>query len=145
MAKNIVIPKGMYLLIWNLFLLYIFTCIYTNVYIMFMNTSAMQSTLLTIAEPNRFNIIELLKKAPCSVNEIVKALNIGQPQVSRHLRILSTAGLVRVRRKAQQRIYSLEPQPFQELDAWLDSFSQLWEKRLDNFEDYLSKVERKEE
>ena len=109
-----------------------------------MNTTTMQSTLLAISEPNRFNIIELLKKNPCSVNELVKALNIGQPQVSRHLRILSEAGLVRVNRKAQQRIYSLEPMPFQELDAWFDSFSQLWEERLDQFESYLSRLERKE-
>ncbi|MFX3635239.1 MAG: ArsR/SmtB family transcription factor [Candidatus Pristimantibacillus sp.] len=102
-----------------------------------MNTSTMQLTLLTIAEPNRFNIVELLKQGPRSVSEIVKALNLGQPQVSRHLRILSETGLVRARTKAQQRIYSLEAQPFQDLDAWFDSFSLLWEERLDNFEDYM--------
>ncbi|MFG0213300.1 ArsR/SmtB family transcription factor [Brevibacillus porteri] len=109
-----------------------------------MNTTSMQVTLLTIAEPNRFNIIELLKKEPRSVSEIVQALNIGQPQVSRHLRILSEAGLVRSRTKAQQRIYSLEAQPFQELDEWFDSFSILWEERLDNFEDYMLDYKRKE-
>ncbi|KKX55989.1 ArsR family transcriptional regulator [Brevibacillus borstelensis cifa_chp40] len=97
----------------------------------------MQLTLITIAEPNRFNIVELLKQGPRSVSEIVQALNIGQPQVSRHLRILSEAGLVRVRSKAQQRIYSLEARPFQELDEWFDSFSILWEERLDNFEDNM--------
>ncbi|MFC8683943.1 ArsR/SmtB family transcription factor [Brevibacillus porteri] len=104
----------------------------------------MQVTLLTISEPNRFNIIELLKKGPRSVSEIVQALNIGQPQVSRHLRILSEAGLVRSRTKAQQRIYSLEAQPFKELDEWFDSFSILWEERLDNFEDYMLDFKRKE-
>ncbi|MBE5397492.1 ArsR family transcriptional regulator [Brevibacillus borstelensis] len=102
-----------------------------------MNTTSMQLTLITIAEPNRFNIVELLKQGPRSVSEIVQALNIGQPQVSRHLRILSEAGLVRVRSKAQQRIYSLEARPFQELDEWFDSFSILWEERLDNFEDNM--------
>ncbi|SHE10746.1 Biofilm growth-associated repressor [Chlamydia abortus] len=114
------------------------------VYINGMNTTAMQLTLFTIAEPNRFNIVELLKQGPRSVSEIVHALNIGQPQVSRHLRILSEAGLVRVRSKAQQRIYSLEPRPFQELDEWFDSFSILWEERLDNFEDYMLDYKRKE-
>lgn len=109
-----------------------------------MNTTSMQVTLLTISEPNRFNIIELLKKGPRSVSEIVQALNIGQPQVSRHLRILSEAGLVRSRTKAQQRIYSLEAQPFKELDEWFDSFSILWEERLDNFEDYMLDYKRKE-
>jgi DNA-binding transcriptional ArsR family regulator len=117
--------------------LYAFVCIYVMVYIKNMNTTSMQLTLITIAEPNRFNIVELLKQGPRSVSEIVQALNIGQPQVSRHLRILSEAGLVRVRSKAQQRIYSLEARPFQELDEWFDSFSILWEERLDNFEDNM--------
>ncbi|MBD2870562.1 winged helix-turn-helix transcriptional regulator [Paenibacillus sp. IB182493] len=105
----------------------------------------MQLTLLTISEPNRFNIVELLKKGPRSVGDIVQALSIGQPQVSRHLRILSEAGLVKVRRQAQLRIYSLEAQPFQELDSWFDSFSELWEERLDQFEDYMSEIHGKEQ
>ncbi|GKU80081.1 helix-turn-helix transcriptional regulator [Paenibacillus sp. L3-i20] len=109
-----------------------------------MNTSAMQLALLTIAEPNRFNIVELLKRGSRSVGEIVQLLDLGQPQVSRHLRILSEAGLVSVRHKAQQRIYSLEAQPFQELDAWFDSFSGLWEERLDRFEDYMLDIQRGE-
>ncbi len=125
--------------------LYTLTRIYAFVYIPFMNTTTMQLTLLTLAEPNRFNIVELLKKAPRSVSEIVHALNIGQPQVSRHLRILSEAGLVRARNKAQQRIYSLEAQPFQDLDEWFDSFSILWKERLDNFEDYMLDYKSKED
>ncbi|CAM3800878.1 ArsR/SmtB family transcription factor [Paenibacillus lactis] len=104
----------------------------------------MQLTLSTISEPNRFNIIELLKQGPRSVSDLVELLNIGQPQVSRHLRILNEAGLVKVRKNAQQRIYSLEARPFQELDEWLDSFSRLWEERLDNFEDYMSDLNGKE-
>lgn len=114
------------------------TRIYALVYIIAMNTSAMQLTLFTISEPNRFNIVELLKQGSRSVSDIVEALGIGQPQVSRHLRILNEAGLVKVRKNAQQRIYSLEAQPFQELDVWLDSFSRLWEERLDKFEDYMN-------
>ncbi|MEK4031202.1 MULTISPECIES: metalloregulator ArsR/SmtB family transcription factor [Bacillaceae] len=110
-----------------------------------MNTTTMQLTLQIISEPNRFNIVELLKKSPHSVSEIVQALNIGQPQVSRHLRILGEAGLVRSRTKGQLRIYSLEAQPFQDLDAWFDSFSILWEQRLDNFEDYMLDIKRKED
>lgn len=104
----------------------------------------MQLTLFTISEPNRFNIVELLKQGSRSVSDIVETLGIGQPQVSRHLRILSEAGLVKVRKNAQQRIYSLEAQPFQELDDWLDSFSRLWEERLDKFEDYMSDFNGKE-
>lgn len=110
-----------------------------------MNTTTMQLTLQIISEPNRFNIVELLKKGPRSVSEIVQALKIGQPQVSRHLRILGEAGLVQSRTKGQLRIYSLEAQPFQDLDAWFDSFSILWEQRLDNFEDYMLDIKRRED
>ncbi|MFS0722432.1 ArsR/SmtB family transcription factor [Paenibacillus sp. 1P07SE] len=109
-----------------------------------MTTTSLQMTLFTMAEPNRFNIVELLRHGPRSVNEIVQALNLGQPQVSRHLRILSEAGLVHSRTKAQQRIYSLEAAPFQKLDEWFDSFSILWEERLDQFESYMLDNERKE-
>ncbi|WP_422661193.1 ArsR/SmtB family transcription factor [Paenibacillus sp. EC2-1] len=109
-----------------------------------MNTSAMQLTLITLAEPNRFNIVELLKKGPKSVGEIVKTLGISQPHVSRHLRILSEAGMVRSRKEAQLRIYSLEAEPFQKLDEWFDSFSILWEERLDQFEEYMLDYKNKE-
>ncbi|OUS75955.1 transcriptional regulator [Paenibacillus sp. MY03] len=105
----------------------------------------MQLTLLTLAEPNRFNIVELLRNGPKSVGEIVQALGISQPHVSRHLRILSEAGMVRSRSQAQLRIYSLEAGPFQELDEWFDSFSILWEERLDNFEEYMLDSKKKED
>ncbi|MCM3748870.1 metalloregulator ArsR/SmtB family transcription factor [Paenibacillus pasadenensis] len=110
-----------------------------------MRSSTMQVTLLTLAEPNRFSIVELLKMGPKSVGEIVQALGISQPHVSRHLRILSEAGMVRSRSKAQLRIYSLEAGPFQELDEWFDSFSILWEERLDNFEEYMLDYKKKED
>ena len=110
-----------------------------------MNTSILQQTLLTLAEPNRFNIVELLKQGPRSVGEIVQTLGISQPHVSRHLRILGKSGLVRSRSKAQQRIYSLEAGPFQELDEWFDTFSILWEERLDHFEEYMLDYKKKEE
>lgn len=110
-----------------------------------MRSDTLQSTLLTLAEPNRFNIVELLRNGPKSVGEIVQALGISQPHVSRHLRILSEAGMVRSRSKAQLRIYSLEAGPFQELDEWFNSFSILWEERLDNFEEYMLDYNKKED
>lgn len=110
-----------------------------------MNSLEEASLPLILAEPNRFKIVELLKQRPRSVGEIVQALGISQPHVSRHLRILGEAGLVKARSKAQQRIYSLEAAPFKELDEWFDSFSILWEERLDNFEDYMLDYKKKED
>jgi DNA-binding transcriptional ArsR family regulator len=97
---------------------------------------------MVIAEPNRFRIVELLGRSPRSVSEIVTALEIGQPQVSRHLRILKDAGLVAVRKQGQQRIYSLQPFPFEEISQWLESFSHQWVGRMDTLDAYLAEDTR---
>lgn len=105
-----------------------------------MNNNTIQLKLSAIAEPNRFNILQLLKEGPSSVRNIVDKLGISQPHVSRHLRILAELGIVRVQKKAQLRIYSLEAQPFQEINVWLQSFSQVWDDRMDNLDEYLDKM-----
>ena len=97
-------------------------------------------TLSALAEPNRFRIIELLKEQPHSVNEFVKLLKIRQPQVSKHLRILNDGGLVDVKPVAQQRIYSLNPDAFIELNLWTNSFNKLWNDRLDNLDKHLKSI-----
>jgi DNA-binding transcriptional ArsR family regulator len=86
-------------------------------------------TLSALAEPNRLRIVELLRDTPCSVGEIARRLLLRQPQVSKHLRVLSEVGFVGVHAKAQQRIYRLEALPFEELETWLESFKSLWESR----------------
>jgi len=101
-------------------------------------------TLTALAEPNRLQIVELLLDGPRPVGEIVDKLRLRQPQVSKHLRVLSKAGLVEVRPVAQQRIYSLKPQPFKELDDWLRSYRRLWEERYDRFEEVLQELQEKE-
>jgi DNA-binding transcriptional ArsR family regulator len=97
----------------------------------------MNTTLRALAEPNRRQIVEFLREKPRTVNEIVERLRISQPLVSNHLRVLSNAQLVRMRPNAQQRIYELEAAGFKELNAWLDSFADVWKDRLDTFDDYL--------
>ena len=97
----------------------------------------MIDTLTALAEPNRFAIVELLRGGPRSVNEIVESLELRQPLVSKHLKVLSSVGVVAVRPVAQRRIYELERARFDELDGWLDSFAQLWGTRLDRLEAHL--------
>ena len=91
----------------------------------------MLATFRALAEPNRFQIVELLRDGPRPVGEMVDRLGLRQPQVSKHLRVLSAAGLVDVRVDAQRRIYTLRPTPLQELEVWLERFRRLWE---DNFQ-----------
>ena len=96
-----------------------------------------------LAEPNRFNIVELLLKESLPVGEIADKLELNQPQTSKHLRVLSEAGLVEVRPIANRRIYKLRPEPFQELDEWLDSYRRIWESKMDRLDGYLNELQGK--
>ena len=86
-----------------------------------------------LADPSRRRIVEALSEGEQQVNDVVDKLDIHQSGVSRHLRILLDAGFVQVRPDGPRRLYSLRPEPFQELDAWLANYRSLWEKRLDRF------------
>ena len=99
-----------------------------------------QKTLSALAEPSRLRIVELLREQPYSVGEIADRLWLRQPQVSKHLRVLSEAGLVEVHPAAQQRIYQLQARPFKELDSWLETFRRIWERRLDTLDEYLQEL-----
>ncbi|HEY5105276.1 MAG TPA: metalloregulator ArsR/SmtB family transcription factor [Caulobacteraceae bacterium] len=92
-----------------------------------------------LAEPNRRRIIELVGQHDRSAGQIVDALQISQPGVSKHLRVLREAGLVSVRKDAQRRVYRLRPEKLAELDAWLAPYRRFWRGRLDALEDHLMK------
>jgi DNA-binding transcriptional ArsR family regulator len=95
------------------------------------------TTLSALAEPNRLAIVEVLRAGPRSVNDIVHELELKQPLVSKHLRVLSEAGVVAATQRAQQRIYALQQERFREIDAWLDTFAELWGQRLDRLDEHL--------
>jgi DNA-binding transcriptional ArsR family regulator len=105
-----------------------------------MNTA----TLSALAEPNRMRIVELLRDGPRPVGEIAVRLSLRQPQVSKHLRVLSQVGLVGVRPVAQQRLYQLQARPFQELDSWVETFRQLWEGRMDTLDEYMQELKKQQ-
>ena len=107
----------------------------------------MLETFRALAEPNRLQIVELLLAGPRPVGDMVDELGLRQPQVSKHLRVLSEAGLVDVRVDAQRRIYALRPAPLQELEAWLDRYRRIWEnnfQRLDALLDHMKAKEKKQ-
>jgi DNA-binding transcriptional ArsR family regulator len=94
----------------------------------------MLETLRALAEPNRFQIVELLRGGPRPVGDLVSRLRMRQPQVSKHLRVLSDAGLVDVRVDAQRRIYELRAAPLKKLELWFERYRRIWEgnyQRLD--------------
>ena len=96
-----------------------------------------QQRLTAISEPSRFRIVELLRDGPQPVGGIVDALGLGQPQVSRHLRLLADAGMVEVTKRAQQRIYALHPDAMRELGDWVQGFAVLWSDRMDRLGGFL--------
>src|SRR5712692_8460582 len=106
----------------------------------------MMATLRALAEPNRLHIVELLRGGPRPVGYMVHRLRLRQPQVSKHLRVLSDAGLVDVRVDAQRRIYALRPAALQELEVWLERYRRVWDtnfQRLDALLDELKTDEMK--
>jgi DNA-binding transcriptional ArsR family regulator len=94
-------------------------------------------TFEALADRTRRRIIESLQSGEKPVGEIVKDSGIHQSGVSRHLRILSEVGFVSMRPVGQQRLYSLRPEPFRELETWLAGYRSLWEQRLDRFAEAL--------
>ena len=94
-------------------------------------------TFAVLAEPSRRRILDLLLERERSVGDLVTRLRLSQPGVSKHLRVLREAGLVRVRRQAQQRWYQLDAAPLAEIDAWLAPYRRFWSDRLDALERHL--------
>jgi DNA-binding transcriptional ArsR family regulator len=105
----------------------------------------MKTTWIALAEPNRLHIVELLRDSPLTVGEITERLGLQQPQVSKHLKVLSEAGIVEVQPQANRRIYKLRREPFQELESWLQSFRRTWEERFDRLDDYLLESQANEQ
>ena len=100
--------------------------------------------LSALAEPNRINIVQLLRSGPLAVGEIAERLELSQPKTSKHLKVLSESGIVEVRIDANRRYYRLRPEPFQALDQWLRTFRHMMEDRLDNLDDYLHELQSKQ-
>jgi DNA-binding transcriptional ArsR family regulator len=101
----------------------------------------MESTFAIIAEPNRRAILSLLASSEQSVGEIEEKLNLSQPSVSKHLRVLREAGFVEARVDAQRRLYRINPEPLKEIDAWLAPFRRFWSVHLDALERHLDQME----
>jgi len=95
-----------------------------------------------IAEPRRRAILDVLIGGEKAVGTIVDDLSLSQPQVSKHLRVLSEVGLVRSRADGRRRLYSVEPERLQPFHEWLAKYEQALNARLDRMDDYLKELQR---
>src|SRR3954451_3605371 len=104
----------------------------------------MVTTFDALADPTRRRILDFLRERPRLVGELVDLLEMSQPGVSKHLRVLREAGLVSVRQDAQRHWYELRIEPLVELDTWLESYRHLWNTRFDRLDDYLRELQAKD-
>ena len=102
----------------------------------------MADVFQVLADPTRRRIVEVLRRGERSVGELVEAVDIGQPGVSRQLAILEEADFVVVRPDGRRRLYSLRPDPFRELSEFLTAYRAIWEPRLDRFAAELERRRR---
>ena len=93
-----------------------------------------------IAETHRREILDALITGEKAVGAIVEGLPLSQPQVSKHLRVLSEVGLVRCRADGRRRLYSVEPARLRPLHEWLAKYERAWNDRLDRLDDYLKEL-----
>jgi DNA-binding transcriptional ArsR family regulator len=91
-----------------------------------------------LADPTRRRVVELLAERDRTAGELASAFTVSRPAVSRHLRVLRGAGLIRSRGDAQRRIYSLDPASLEEVDEWIASLRRFWTGRLDDLERHLA-------
>ncbi len=103
---------------------------------------SVESVFEVIAEPNRRAILSLLVASEQSVGEIERQLGMPQPTVSKHLRVLRDAGFVECTVDAQRRLYRLNPEPLQELEAWLAPFRRFWSAHVDALERHLDRMDQ---
>ncbi|MCA9907279.1 MAG: winged helix-turn-helix transcriptional regulator [Anaerolineae bacterium] len=97
-----------------------------------------------LADPTRRRMLDLLRERPRLVGELVDLLEISQPGISKHLRVLREVGLVQVRQDAQRRWYELRLEPLAEVDGWLQPYRQLWEARYQRLDELLDELQEKE-
>jgi DNA-binding transcriptional ArsR family regulator len=98
-----------------------------------------------IAEARRREVLDALIAGEKAVGEIVNDLSMSQPQVSKHLRVLSEVGLVRCRAEGRRRLYRLEPTRLRPLQEWLAKYEQAWNDRMDRVDDYLKELQHQGE
>ena len=108
-----------------------------------MGTDPLSATLSALADPTRRAIIARLAMGEATVNELAEPFEMSLPAVSKHLKVLESAGLVEQGREAQFRPRRLKPEPLRDLAGWLENYRRFWDKSLDRLDDYLKEVQSK--
>ncbi|MGY1716580.1 ArsR/SmtB family transcription factor [Geodermatophilus sp. SYSU D01106] len=98
--------------------------------------------LEALADPTRRQLLALLRDGEVAAGELAGRFPVSRPAISRHLRVLREAGLVRSRVEGRRRLYTLDPRPLRELDDWLDPYRDLWAQRFDALDTEIARGRR---
>ena len=98
--------------------------------------------LAALADPIRRELLARLRQGELSAGDLAAGFPISRPAISRHLRVLREAGLVRARPAGRRRVYAVDPAPLRELDAWLEPYRELWAQRLDALDTEIARGRR---
>lgn len=104
----------------------------------------LSATFSALADPTRRAILARLALGETSVKELAEPFEMSAPAISKHLKVLESAGLISRGRDAQWRPCRLEPQALKSVDDWLERYRKLWEERFDRLEEYLRELQAKE-
>jgi DNA-binding transcriptional ArsR family regulator len=110
-----------------------------------MSTDHLSTTFGALADPTRRAILARLASGEASVTELAEPFDMTMPAITKHLKVLEKAGLIRRRREAQWRPCRLEPAPLKEVSDWVTRYRQMWEERLDRLDDFLREMQSKEQ
>ena len=96
-----------------------------------------------MADPVRRDIIQLLANEVLTVNSIAGKFDVSRPAISKHLKILSECGIISVQKQGRERLCRLQPRNLIPAFLWIDQYRQLWEEKIDFFENYLQTLQSK--
>jgi DNA-binding transcriptional ArsR family regulator len=100
-------------------------------------TYSSEATFQALADPTRRAVLDLLRRGSQAAGEIAGAFPISRPAISKHLRLLRRAHLVREHREGRHRVYQLNPEPLRAVDSWLDQYRNFWKMNLANLKTFV--------
>jgi DNA-binding transcriptional ArsR family regulator len=108
-------------------------------------TTLLDRTFAALADPTRRRILEHLSQGDRCVTDLARPYSMSLPAVSKHLRVLEKAGLIRRRRRGRVHSLKLQAAPMKEAQAWINRYREFWEGNLDRFEDYVNQRQKKDD
>ena len=107
-------------------------------------TYSSETTFQALADPTRRDVLDLLRRGSQPAGDIAQAFPISRPAISKHLRLLRRAHLVREQRQGRHRVYQLNPEPLRAVDSWLDQYRAFWNLNLTNLKTFVEAEYAKE-